>query len=530
MNTTGAFVWLRVSLLTLAMALAPKPALASAQDAAQSASTALPASLVQALRSAGISLSQVGIQVTALDMNGAATAGSSEAASPSALATLPVRVTTQQESVTTQPGGAATQPVSIAHGADVPFNPASTMKVLTTHAALALLGPQYRWRTAWLAAGPIVGGALQGDLMLRGGGDPKLVIEDLVEQIRQLRALGLHTIRGDLVIDDTLWDTPRESEPFDGDASQPYNVRPNAAMMNFKATRITLEPVDSTSQGAVLLEPPLAGVQIENDAVLTLGACQEPLAKLSVRDSGSDDFVPGIRLGGRWAAACGARSTFAAVLSHRQFVEALFRAAWTAAGGHWQGSARWGAASDRSTVLLEWLSPRTLADVVRDVNKLSNNVMARSLLLQIGAERASVPASATSSAAALHAWLLREGIQMPELVIENGSGLSRIERMSAASIVALLRHAATSQHADTLRESLPVVGVDGTMSRRLQGEPVAGNAWIKSGSLAAVRSAAGYVSAQSGRRYALAIMVNGPGADAAGPAIDELLRWVHANG
>lgn len=530
MNTTGALVWLRVLLLTLAMALAPRPAFGSAQGAALSAPTALPASVIQALRSAGISLSQVGIQVTALEMDGAATAGSSEAASLGALAHRPISVATQQESVTTQPSSVTTQPVSIAHGADVPFNPASTMKVLTTHAALALLGPQYRWRTTWLAAGPIVDGALQGDLMLRGGGDPKLVIEDLVEQIRQLRALGLHTIRGDLVIDDSLWDAPRDSEPFDGDASQPYNVRPNAAMMNFKATRITLEPVDSASQGAVLLEPPLAGVQIENDAVLTLGACEEPLAKLSVRDSGSDDFVPGIRLGGRWAAACGARSTFAAVLSHRQFVEALFRAAWTAAGGQWQGSARWGVAPGRYMVLLEWLSPRTLADVVRDVNKLSNNVMARSLLLQIGAERASVPASAASSAAALHAWLLREGIQMPEMVIENGSGLSRVERMSAASIVALLRHAATSQHADILRESLPVVGVDGTMARRLQGEPVAGNAWIKSGSLASVRSAAGYVRAQSGRHYALAIMVNGPGSEAAGPAIDELLRWVYANG
>lgn len=506
----SALVWLCVLLLALAMMLTTGPAFGSA------GAVTLPASVVQALRAAGISPSQVGVQVTAVDVDGTATTSESDAICPGPLATQPI--------------APATQPVSIAHGADVPFNPASAMKVLTTHAALALLGPQYRWRTMWLAGGPIVDGALHGDLVLRGGGDPKLVIEDLLEQIRQLRALGLHTIRGDLVIDDSLWDTPRESEPFDGDASQPYNVRPNAAMMNFKATRITLEPVDATSQGTVLLDPPLAGVPIENDAVLTLGACEEPLAKLAVRDSGSDDFAPGIRVGGRWAAACGARSMFAAVLSHRQFVEALFRAAWNAAGGHWQGGARWGWTPHRAAVLLEWLSPRTLADVVRDVNKLSNNVMARSLLLQIGAERAAVPGSTASGAETLRAWLLREGLRMPELVIENGAGLSRVERISAASTVALLRHAAASQHAETLRESLPVVGVDGTMARRLQGEPVAGNAWIKSGSLASVRSAAGYVSAQSGRRYALAIMINGPGAEAAGPAIDELLRWIYANG
>ena len=119
---------------------------------------------------------------------------------------------------------------------------------------------------------------------------------------------------------------------------------------------------------------------------------------------------------------------------------------------------------------------------------------------------------------------------MPELVIENGAGLSRVERISAASTVALLRHAAAGPHAELLRESLPVVGIDGTMARRLQGEPAAGNAWIKSGSLAAVRSAAGYVSARSGRRYALAFIINGPRAEAGGHAIDELLRWVYDNG
>jgi D-alanyl-D-alanine carboxypeptidase/D-alanyl-D-alanine-endopeptidase (penicillin-binding protein 4) len=127
-------------------------------------------------------------------------------------------------------------------------------------------------------------------------------------------------------------------------------------------------------------------------------------------------------------------------------------------------------------------------------------------------------------------WLADQGLDLPGLHVENGSGLSRSERVGAAGLARVLQRAAAGPHADLLRDSLPVVGVDGTMKRRLADEPVAGRAWIKTGSLADVRSIAGYVDAASGRRHAVVFIVNGPRATAAPAAQDRFLRWVHANG
>src|SRR5690606_1826992 len=127
-------------------------------------------------------------------------------------------------------------------------------------------------------------------------------------------------------------------------------------------------------------------------------------------------------------------------------------------------------------------------------------------------------------------WLDAQGLPTRGLALDNGSGLSRDSRASAAQLARLLRHAAAGPFADLIRESLPVAGIDGTMKARLAGEPIAGRAWIKTGSLDGVRSIAGYVQAASGRRYAVAMIVNGPNAASSRALQDEFLRWVYANG
>jgi D-alanyl-D-alanine carboxypeptidase/D-alanyl-D-alanine-endopeptidase (penicillin-binding protein 4) len=181
--------------------------------------------------------------------------------------------------------------------------------------------------------------------------------------------------------------------------------------------------------------------------------------------------------------------------------------------------------------LAQWTSTRNLGEVVRDVNKFSNNVMARQLLLQTSADASRrQPATLERARRVVVVWLEQRGLRAPELVIENGSGLSRSERISPTSLARLLADAARSDQAQVFLESLPVVGVDGTMKSRLKNEPVAGNAWIKTGSLNDVRSIAGYVTAASGRRYAVVLIVNGPRAEGTGAAQDALLRWVHASG
>jgi D-alanyl-D-alanine carboxypeptidase/D-alanyl-D-alanine-endopeptidase (penicillin-binding protein 4) len=410
------------------------------------------------------------------------------------------------------------------------FNPASTMKIVTTYAALDLLGPHYRWSTTLHLDGALRAGVLEGHLVLRGGGDPKFVIEDLTALIGRMRAAGLTEIRGDLLIDDSLFDLSNASlDSLDGDRSQPYNVAPHAALMNFKATRIVVRH-DPAGQVRIALDPPLADVKVRNELKLLTGACGSAGSAIWVRDQEPGGAgLPEIRVQGRFAPTCGEQSLYAAVLDHQDFIHGFFKAAWRRAGGRFDGRTRIAGGAARSPVWMRWESPRTLIDVVQDINKFSNNVMTRQLLLTL-ATRDGRPATPERARQVVANWLTRQGLRMPELVIDNGSGLSRSERISAASLTALLAHAAASSHGEALRDSLPKVGHDGTMRGRLSRHPVAGRAWIKTGSLRDVRSIAGYVDAASGRRHAVAMIANGDRLLGAQPAQDAFLRWVHEHG
>jgi D-alanyl-D-alanine carboxypeptidase/D-alanyl-D-alanine-endopeptidase (penicillin-binding protein 4) len=471
-------------------ALSAVAASAIALLAGPAAAQTMPAPVSQALRAAGVSTAEVGLLVAPVD---------------------------------------GRDPIA-AHNAELAFNPASTMKLVTTYAALSLLGPEYRWTTSLAARGRIDGDTLHGDLVLRGGGDPKLVIEDMTELVARLRATGLREIRGNLVVDDSLYEVGDEAyEKFDGDPAQPYNVRPHAALMNFKATKVVVRPQGASV--AIELDPPLAGVPLVNEVKLVKGPCRFGAWGLAVRDAGPEER-PSIRVGGAYSAGCGEQATMVAVLNHRQFIHGFFLGAWQAAGGSWSGRTVVERRVDPSLpALVQWTSPRTLADVVKDINKFSNNVMARQVMLQTSADLAArQPATLERARRTVAAWLERRGLRSPELVIDNGSGLSRQERISPASLARLLIDAARSDQAAVFVDSLPVVGVDGTMKGRLRDEPVAGRAWIKTGSLADVRTIAGYVDAASGRRYAVVMLVNGPRAQGTAGAQDALIRWVHANG
>ena len=415
------------------------------------------------------------------------------------------------------------------------LNPASSIKLLTTYAGLLQLGADYRWQTRFYLDGKLVNGVLQGDLVLVGGGDPKLVIEDLLAALGQMRSAGLRHITGDLRLDNALYATPAAARVvFDGQASEPYNVWPDAAMLNFKSTKFVVTP--RRGKAELTLDPPLAGITVHNRIQLTRGGCRFRASGLSIREqmpAGQTAGAPLLEVGGRYSQGCGQGHSFHAVLDHVSFSGALFRAAWEQLGGRWDGLARREPRRQQprsEAPWYTWQSPRTLADIVTDINKFSNNVMTRQLMLQLAAERGEPVVDEASARRQVTATLRLQGLALPGLVLDNGAGLSRHARVSAAGLTELLAHAAAGPFADVLRLSLPVVGVDGTMRARLRKHPVAGNGWIKTGSLADVRSMAGYVDAQSGRRYALALIVNGAGARASLPMQDRLLRWVYENG
>ena len=417
----------------------------------------------------------------------------------------------------------------VMHQAERPFNPASTMKLVTTHAALSMLGPNYRWTTRFLTTGPIRDGVLQGDLILQGGGDPHLVIEDLHALMADLRAQGLKTIRGDLVVDDARFAVgPADGEAFDGDASQAYNVRPWAALTNFKASKLVIDP----KKRQLALEPPLADVQLRYDVKVLKGRCRTGGTRLGVQDGATAAGRPVVSVNGTQVRACGSQQFYAAMLDHQQFLHGIFKAAWKDMGGQFTGRTRIqpGAAA-RGRPLYAWQSTLDLGEVVHHINKFSNNVMTRMLLLEMAAASGQGALPPDRAGQWLHQWYRGQGLALPSLVMENGSGLSRQARISAGDMVALLARAAGSPTAPWFEASLPVVGIDGTMKTRLRMDPVAGQAQIKTGTLQNVRAIAGYVTAASGRRYALSLMINGKyPAERALHAQDELLRWVYRHG
>ncbi len=403
------------------------------------------------------------------------------------------------------------------------MNPASTMKLLTTYAALRTMGPAYAWRTDVAMLGARDGDVVLGDLAIRGGGDPSLVVEQLWLLVQKVRGLGIREIRGDLVLDRSAFQLPpHDTAAFDGDALRSYNVGPDALLVNHKSVTYSFVPdaADQVVRLAVL--PPLAGSRAPATVPAAAGACGDWHGKL--RADFSRPFAPVFR--GAFPLSCGERNWNLSPIEPTAYFAAVFRALWEASGGKWAGNARAGVVPPGSALLATHVS-KPLAEVVRDINKYSNNVMAQHVYLTFGAERIGWPASFERSGVAMRAWLAESGLAMPELVLENGAGLSRIERISAYSLARLLVDAYRSPVMAELMASLPVVGVDGTAARR---KGAIGAAHVKTGLLTDVRAVAGYVLAVSGRRYVVVSIINHANAGGAQRAHDALLEWVHREG
>lgn len=406
-----------------------------------------------------------------------------------------------------------------------PMNPASVMKLVTTYAALELLGPAYRWKTEAYATGPIRDGILEGDLVLRGYGDPKLDLEAFWILLRALRGKGLRDIRGDLVLDRSRFERA-SGDPgrFDGEPFRPYNVLPDALLVNYKSLRFSFIP----ENGAVRIhvEPRPPALEVVNVLRPSDGTCPEGQAFIAQLQATFDSARQRAIFAGRYPTSCGEKDLHVALLEPNDYVAGTLRQLWTEIGGTWTGAAREGAVSPGAR-LLHVMDSAPLAEIVRDTNKFSNNVMAHHLYLTLGAEFAGPPANGQKAFAAVKAWLARKGIAAPELVMENGAGLSRIERISAANLANLLQAAWRSPVMPEFISSMPVVAVDGTMRRRLKGESVAGQAHIKTGLLSDARAMAGYVLDRNGHRHVVVMFVNHVNAHQAQPAMDALLRWVY---
>lgn len=407
-----------------------------------------------------------------------------------------------------------------------PFNPASVMKLVTTDAALEILGPTFTWKTQAYIDGTLAGGVLNGDLILKGGGDPKLVLENFWLFLRQLRARGIKDIRGNLVLDRSYFaESSYDPAQFDGDPQKPYNAGPDALLLNYRTQALRFEPDAASGLVNVSMDPPMAGVTITPPR-LSQEPCGDWQGKLKMNNDAS-----AVNFAGTYSADCGPRVWYVHPyrMSNVQYVGASFVQMWADLGGSFAGRVVNGQVTPSARLMVEVQSP-PLPEVIRDINKYSNNVMARQVLLTLGAEMSGQPGDTANGARAVRGWLGDKGIDTAGLVIENGAGLSRVDRVTPALLASVLVQAYRSPLMPEFVSSLPLVGYDGTMRRRLKEQGVAGQAHIKTGTLNDVRSIAGYVQAASGKTYVVVFLINHAAASNGQQAQDALLQWVYENG
>ena len=411
-----------------------------------------------------------------------------------------------------------------------PRNPASAIKILTTLSALEILGPSYQWQTRYLADGAIEDGALNGNLIMQGGGDPFLVVERFWHQVQSIRQKGIHTIRGDLIIDNGYFDIARHDRgAFDDQPDRLYNVGPDAALVNFSATRFILSPAGG--QIRITADPPLAGLVIENDIQARRGQCAHPESgwRFDRIRRGNDRITA--RFAGSYRVGCGEHSISRALLPNPEYTFRLFKYLWTNSGGQIQGGYRVSKTPDTATEILDYPS-QPLADIITGINKYSNNVMSRQLFLSIAAgeqDEQDRPGTLQGARQRLREWLTANAMSMPELFVDNGSGLSRDTRISADSLAQILQHGWNSNYHAEFLSSFALSALDGTMHKR-SGEPGSeGRLRIKTGWLRGVRSMAGYVNSRHNRPYTVVMIIQSDKVRYGnGTRIqDALLEWVY---
>lgn len=409
---------------------------------------------------------------------------------------------------------------------DVPRNPASVAKLLTTLVALDVLGPAYTWKTEVYLVGELNDGVLDGDLLLKGYGDPWLVTERVWQMLREIRQRGIRRITGDLLIDDSYFNVPQhDPAKFDREPLRAYNVAPNALLMNFKVVRYYFEPDLDSATVDIRVDPPLENLRVENKLRIVPGRCRGFQRGITITPNHAVDHMV---MSGEFPSGCNSYEMGRTALSHNQFAFGLFKSIWQESGGEFSGS-YWNVIRPEKARPFFVFSSWSLADVITKVNKHSNNVMARQLLFTLAAEEFAVPGTEEGGRLVVAKWLQDRQFDPTELILDNGAGLSRESRISAEFLGEILRYAWESPFMPEFLSSLSVSGLDGTLARRFRDDPLTGKAHIKTGRLDNVAAIAGYLQARSGNRYVVVALQNhtdvqrGPGEEVQAA----LLRWLY---
>ena len=372
----------------------------------------------------------------------------------------------------------------VEHRADVAMNPASTMKLVTAFTAFRALGTQYRWQTEFKSNGQIVGDTLTGDIYWVGSGDPVFDQEALITMLQQLRHSGIHRITGQLVLDRSVWGDKGSADDFIEDTGATFMTAPDPHMLAYKVVWAKPER-DTTGAIVVRTNPPLPDIPQQQKITLSAShvACPSLARYMQANyNNGVLSFT------GKLPMSCLGQEMFINMLDTQDFARRSFINQWRAMGGHISEGVRIQTAPTHAKVLARFQS-KPMVEILSDMNKFSNNLIARTVFLKLGEQAADKRTSQNAKIAVRREWVAA-GLDDETLILENGSGLSRRERITARNLGQMLEKAYHSPFRQAFIESLPIAGTDGTLKTRFRqmGTPLR----LKTGTLKNVRALAGY--------------------------------------
>ncbi len=395
--------------------------------------------------------------------------------------------------------------VLYARGAEEALNPASNTKIVTTLAGLALLGPEYHWKTALFGASP-EGGVINGDLVLKGYGDPTLQPADLWRLVAMLASQGVRRVAGSVVVDDSFFDDQRLPPGFEQkDEDLPFRAATSAASVAYNAVGVTVWPTTDGQPPRVVVDPPSAYVRI----VVKARSSKRPGGTLVVHSEGVGETTV-VTVSGRIALRSEPRSFYRRIEHPSLYAGAVLRELLIRRGiAVDKAEVHRGSVNAAAQRTLAHIESEPLSVVIRTVNKRSNNMMSEQILKTLGAETGGQPGTFPKGQAAIARFL--KGIALPGTwEFRNGSGLYDANRFSASQLVHVLRYAYRDFRVSSdFVASLAVAGADGTVSHRLSGHPA--ERWVraKTGTLAGISTLSGYAGAPGRGPLAFAILLNG---------------------
>jgi D-alanyl-D-alanine carboxypeptidase/D-alanyl-D-alanine-endopeptidase (penicillin-binding protein 4) len=400
-----------------------------------------------------------------------------------------------------------------ARGEKAPLNAASNVKIVTSAAALSLLGPEYRWRTTLSVAAAATGlaftagGEVAGDLVLRGGGDPTLSVEDLAAMVADLAALGLHKVHGALVVDDGFFDAATVGPAYDQKKESTASRAPSsAASLDFNVVAVTIIPGAAAGAPARVTIEPASPYFVVSGAVVT--AADGPAAP-SVETRDDAGTRTRVVVAGRVRLGSEPRTFYRRVVHPALFAGHSLRQQLERRGIIVDRPTRVGAGPAQGLRVLSTHESAPLAVVVQDLNKRSNNFMAEQVVRTLGAEIVGRPGTWDKGLEAVARYLAGIGLKRGSYQMTNGSGLYDSNHFSAEQITTVLRAASRDFRISAeFLSSLAVAGTDGTIAHRMAGTLAERYVRAKTGTLASVSCLSGFAGSPGHVPLIFSILMN----------------------